>query len=84
MRSKEGEQSIKIGENKNIFGQLLYKIRAFSGKNNVNLGILLIFRVNIIKCGYCDNFSGKNHVKFGRFLNFSLGPTYFFRQKCLP
>jgi len=34
---------------KKNFGQFLWKIRAFSGKNHVKLGILLIFRVNIIK-----------------------------------
>ena len=37
-----------------------------------NSGILLIFRANIIKkLGYFDNLSGRNHVKFGHFVNFS-------------
>jgi len=31
------------------------------------------------KLGYFDNFSGKNHVKFGQFVNFSY---IFFGQKC--
>jgi len=66
---------------KYYFGQLLCKIRPFSGKNRVkfgnfvnfsgkyhkNSGILIIF------------FSGKNHVKFRHFVNFSY---IFFGQKC--
>jgi len=35
------------------------------------LRILLIFLVNFIKTGIFDNFSGKNHAKFGHFGNFS-------------
>jgi len=31
------------------------------------------------KFGYFDNFSGKSHVKFGHFVNFSY---IFFGQKC--
>jgi len=44
------------------------------------VGILLIFRANILKkFGNFDNISGKNRVKFGHFDNFS---RIFFRQKC--
>ena len=40
---------------------------------------MLIFRANVIKFAYCDDFSGKNRVKFGHFVNFS---CIFFGQKC--
>ena len=55
----------------------------FRAKVVQNSGIyLLIFRANIIKkLRYFGNFSGKNHVKFGHFVNFSY---IFFGQKCLP
>jgi len=63
-----------------FFGQLLCKIRVFSGKNHVKFGNFVnFFRENVIKFGYFDNFSGKNHVKFGHFVNFSYT---FFGQKC--
>jgi len=45
-----------------------------------NSGILLIFRANVIKLGYFDNFSGNSDVIFAHFVNFS---DIFFGQKCL-
>jgi len=58
---------------KNIFGQLLCKIRAFSGKNHVNFGNFVNFRANIFKnrVFFKIFFSEKNHVKFEHFVNFS-------------
>jgi len=57
---------LKKNRGKIFFGQLLCKIRAFSGKNHVKFGNLV-------------NFSSKNHVKFGHFVNFSY---ICFGQKC--
>jgi len=66
----EGHPLQKIG--KIFFGQLLSKIRAFSGKNHVKFGNFVnLFGKYQKKIGYFDNFSGKNHLKFGHFVNFS-------------
>ena len=51
-----------------FFGQLLCKIRTFSGKNHVKFGNFVNFSGKYNKIGYLHNFSGKNHVKFWRFL----------------
>jgi len=56
---------LKFG--KIFLGQLLCKIRTFSGKKHVKYG-------NFV------NFSGKNNVKFGHFADFN---TYIFRAKIL-
>ena len=65
----------------NYFGQLLRKIWAFLRQNwRKILEFLSIYRVSMIKFGYFDNFSGKNHVKFGHFVNSSY---IFFGQQCL-
>jgi len=64
---------------KKFFGQLLRKIREFSGKNHVKFGNFVNFSENMIKLGYFANISGKNQVKFGHFVNFSY---IFSGQKC--
>ena len=65
-----------------FFGQLLCKIRAFSGKNRVKFGNLVNFSGKYgKKIGYFDNFSGRNHVKFGHFVNFY---TYFSGKNVVP
>jgi len=51
----------KIRE-KYFSGSYYVEFGHFSGKNHVKSGILLIFQANLIKIGYFDIFSGKNHV----------------------
>ena len=46
---------------------IMKNLGIFRAKIIQNWGILLIFRANIIKLGYFDNFSGKNRVKFWHF-----------------
>jgi len=56
-------------KNSGILGQKLCKIREFCQ---------FIFGHISIKLGYSDNFSGKNHVKFGHFVIFFI---HVFRAK---
>ena len=69
-RGQGGTCLPKFGEN--IFwGQLLCKIRAFSGKV-IKFSNFVNFSGKYNKViGYFGNFSDKNHLKFGHFVNFS-------------
>jgi len=78
-RLGQGARPPKIRE-KNFFGQLLCKIRAFWGKNHVKFGNFVKFSGKYYKnLVILLNFLGKNHVKFGHFVNFSY---IFFGQNC--
>jgi len=54
-----------------FFGQLLCKIRAFFWQKSCKIREFGKFFGQISeKFGYLDNFSVKNHVKFGHFADF--------------